>query len=241
MYLLGEELIFPPPEEARPEGLVAIGGDVSPERLLLAYAQGIFPWPSGDLPLLWFSPDPRSVLTLDTFHMPRSLERAARRTRLNIRADSSFAQVIESCAEVPRATQDGTWITDELRGGYLALHQLGHAHSVEAFDGDTLVGGLYGVSLGKAFFGESMFTRESDASKIAFLTLMAQLDRWGFSLIDCQVQTDHLRRFGATDWPRSRFLRTLRRVIGEPSRPGPWEFDVTPADAARHFKDRQGA
>ena len=236
MYLLGEELVFPPPEEASPEGLVAIGGDVSPERLLLAYTLGIFPWPSGSLPLLWFSPDPRAILTPKVFHIPRSLARAARRTRLEFRADTAFADVITACAATTRPCQDGTWITDELRAGYERLHALGYAHSIEAYDGNRLVGGLYGVSLGGVFFGESMFTRESDASKLAFLTLMAHLDQWGIHLVDCQVMTEHLARFGSVEWPRAQFLTELRGIVTRPTRMGPWELELGARDALQHFQ-----
>jgi len=233
MYVLGEELVFPPPERAGPEGLVAIGGDVSPQRLLLAYAQGIFPWPSGDLPLLWFSPDPRFVLLPEEFHLPRSLAKRARSSELQIRADTDFEAVIRKCADVPRPHQEGTWITDELMGGYIELHRLGYAHSIEAWEGNELVGGLYGVSLGGAFFGESMFALRHDASKLCFLTLVAQLTRWGFAMVDCQVYTEHLARFGARNQNRSLFLRDLRDALRQPTLQGPWTLEVTPKDACK--------
>lgn len=233
MYVLGEELVFPPPERAGPEGLVAIGGDVSPQRLLLAYAQGIFPWPSGELPLLWFSPDPRFVLTPKEFHLPRSLAKRARSCEWQIRADTDFETVIRECAEVPRPHQDGTWITEELVAGYIELHRLGYAHSIEAWEGDELVGGLYGVSLGRAFFGESMFTHRADASKLCFLTLVSQLADWDFAMIDCQVYTEHLARFGATNQTRNAFLKGLRSALLQPTLQGPWTLDTNPQQAAK--------
>lgn len=220
--LLGKDLAFPPPESASEEGLVAFGGDASPQRLLLAYSLGIFPWPSEGLPLLWFSPDPRCVLEPKRAHLSRSLRKAMRRSTLSIRADTAFDEVVRCCAEVKRPGQRGTWITDELREGYGALHRLGFAHSIEAWRDERLVGGLYGVSLGRAFFGESMFTLEDEASKIAFATLLLQLQAWEFDLVDCQVETEHLLRFGAELWPRARFLEALRRALSQPTRSGSW-------------------
>lgn len=231
MYLLNEELVFPPPEAATEEGIVAVGGDVSPERLILAYGQGIFPWPVRGLPLLWFSPDPRFVLPPAEAHLPRSLRKHMRRTDLCIRADSAFDRVMVGCAQVPRPGQDGTWITAELRNGYNRLHRLGYAHSVEAWRGDALVGGLYGVSLGRAFFGESMFAVEPDSSKVAFATLLAHLVIWGFTLVDCQVHTEHLARFGALHWSRTKFLAALREALAAPTRTGPWSLTMAPAQA----------
>ena len=231
MYLLTHELVFPPPEAAGEEGIVAIGGDVSPERLILAYSQGIFPWPVRDLPLLWFSPDPRFVLSPATVRVSRSLRRTIRRGRYEVRCDTAFEPVIRACARAPRPGQDGTWITDDLMDGYLRLFRLGYAHSVEAWQDGRLVGGLYGVSLGRAFFGESMFTRAPDASKVAFVTLVGQLRRWGFPLVDCQVQTDHLARFGAVHWPRRRFLTVVRSLLANPTRRGPWKLELEPAEA----------
>src|SRR5688500_7052820 len=183
VYLLTNELRFPPPEGASPEGIVAIGGDFRPERLLLGYAQGIFPWPSEGLPLLWFSPDPRFVLEPHEAHPPRSLRKQLRKMPYPVRFDTAFGEVIRHCAETRRPGQRGTWITDDLLAGYEALHALGFAHSVEAFRGDELVGGLYGVSLGQVFFGESMFAHAPDASKLAFAMLLAQLVSWGVRLV----------------------------------------------------------
>jgi leucyl/phenylalanyl-tRNA--protein transferase len=231
VYLLTDELRFPPPEGASPEGIVAIGGDFRPERLLLGYAQGIFPWPSEGLPLLWFSPDPRFVLEPHEAHLPRSLRKQLRKMPYTIRFDTAFGDVIRACADARRPGQRGTWITDDLIAGYEALHALGFAHSVEAFRGDELVGGLYGVSLGKVFFGESMFAHAPDASKLAFAVLLAQLVRWGVRMVDCQVYTEHLARFGAGDWPRELFLSTLREALSADTRRGPWALEIAPEQA----------
>ena len=222
VYVLGEEIAFPPPTAATPEGIVAVGGDVRPERLVAAYASGIFPWPVEGYPLLWFSPDPRFVLRPGEVRVGRSLGKAIRRDRYRISADEAFTEVIDACAHSPRPGQDGTWITPDLRDGYVRLHQLGLAHSIEAWEGPRLVGGLYGVSLGAAFFGESMFATEPDASKVAFATHCRVLDAWAFQFVDCQVHTPHLERFGATRWPRSEFLAALDRALDEPTRRGSW-------------------
>jgi leucyl/phenylalanyl-tRNA---protein transferase len=222
VYLLDEELAFPPPEGATPEGIVAVGGDVRAERLILAYASGIFPWPVEGYPLLWFSPDPRFALRPEEVHVGRTLRKQLRKSELRISLDEAFTEVIDACAHQPRSGQDGTWITDELRHGYVRLHQLGFAHSVEAWRDDELVGGLYGVSLGGAFFGESMFSRRSGASKVAFVTLCASLVRWGFDFVDCQVHTPHLQSLGATEWRRADFLAALAVALQKPTRRGPW-------------------
>lgn len=231
VYLLTDELIFPPPEGASPEGVVAIGGDFAPERLLLAYSQGIFPWPTEGFPLLWFSPDPRFVLLPREARVSRSLRRSIRRDTYRVTCDLAFGEVIRECAEQPRPGQSGTWITDELVLGFEGLHARGFAHSVEAWHGDTLVGGVYGVSLGGVFYGESMFAHAPDASKVAFVTLLGNLDAWGFALVDCQVYTDHLARFGAEKWPRARFLAALHAALERPTRRGPWTLPLSPAAA----------
>ncbi|MEM7434563.1 MAG: leucyl/phenylalanyl-tRNA--protein transferase [Myxococcota bacterium] len=236
VYLLGKELEFPPPEDANDEGIVAVGGDVSPERLVVAYQQGIFPWPAKGYPLLWFSPDPRFALVPQQAHVSRSLRKVLRREEIRVTADCAFEQVIAACAEVPRPYQQGTWITRELRNGYLGLHERGYAHSVEAWRGDVLVGGLYGVALGRTFAGESMFATEPDASKVAFTTLLGHLTMWGFTIVDCQVHTEHLARFGATMWPRARFLREWQRSSFEPSLMGPWEMSLTPVEALARLR-----
>jgi len=231
VHQLTPELVFPPPDAATEEGIVAVGGDVSPERLLLAYSQGIFPWPVKGFPLLWFSPDPRFVLRPAEVHLPRSLRRRMRRGDLDVRADTDFEGVIAGCAAVPRVGQAGTWITPELRQGFVRLHELGYAHSIETYAEGRLVGGLYGVSLGEAFFGESMFARAPDASKIAFATLLGNLVAWGFTMVDCQVYTDHLERFGATEWPRGAFLSALHRALARPTKRGTWELHLDPPHA----------
>jgi leucyl/phenylalanyl-tRNA--protein transferase len=225
VFRLSERLTFPPPELAESSGLLAVGGDLRPERLLLAYRRGIFPWYHDGLPILWFSPDPRMVLDADQLVVSRTLRKALRRAPYRITLDTAFAEVIRRCAEVPRPDQEGTWITDDMIAGYSELHRLGYAHSVEAWREDQLVGGLYGVSLGAGFFGESMFALAPDASKVAFVTLVDQLRRWEIRLIDCQVHTEHLERFGAAEWPRATFLRALTAALDRPTRQGPWRLD----------------
>lgn len=231
VYLLTKDLIFPPPEGASREGVVAVGGDLSPERLLLAYAQGIFPWPSEGMPLLWFSPDPRFVLDPRHAHVARSLRKRAKKGGFEIRCDTAFREVMLGCQRAYRPGQSGTWITDEMIDGYVKLHALGYAHSIECWMDERLVGGLYGVSLGRAFFGESMFAEVPDASKLAFATLLGNLVHWGFELVDCQVRTEHLARFGAIDVRRRAFLASLRKALEAPTRKGPWRFELDPIAA----------
>jgi len=225
VYQLTGELKFPSPEYAEPNGLLAVGGDLGLERLLLAYSMGIFPWYEDGLPILWHSPDPRMILLPDGLRVSRSLRRTMRDRTFEIRLDSDFEAVIRACARAPREGQDGTWITAEMIDGYQCLHELGYAHSAEAWLDGELVGGLYGVSLGGCFFGESMFAVRANASKVAFVTLVEQLARWEFDLIDCQVHTSHLARFGATEWPRSRFLSVLEKSRAKRTRRGSWRFD----------------
>jgi leucyl/phenylalanyl-tRNA--protein transferase len=215
------------PEQADARGIVAVGGDLRPERLLDAYRRGIFPWYAEGLPILWHSPNPRFVLVPDQLQVNRSLRKAIRRRPYRLTLDTAFADVIRACAHIPRPGQDGSWITREMIEAYDRLFELGHAHSVEAWAPDgELIGGLYGVGVGALFCGESMFALEPDASKIAFVTLVEQLVRWGFQLIDCQAYTDHLARFGAVEWPRARFLAELARLRDiEVSAPRPWRFD----------------
>ncbi|HWR98082.1 MAG TPA: leucyl/phenylalanyl-tRNA--protein transferase [Candidatus Methanoperedens sp.] len=221
VFRLDERLLFPPPELAE-EGLLAIGGDLSTERLLLAYAAGIFPWYEEGQPLLWHSPDPRLVLLGDELHVPRRLERTLRAARFRISFDEAFAAVIDACARAPRPGQCGTWITREMRAAYKRLHREGWAHSAEAWLGDRLAGGLYGVSLGGVFFGESMFTRAPDASKVAFVALVRALTARGVALVDCQVTTEHLQHFGARKWSRERFLAALKEALHRPTLRGNW-------------------
>jgi leucyl/phenylalanyl-tRNA--protein transferase len=226
VYRLGRELAFPPPEAAEPGGLLAVGGDLEPERLLLAYAQGIFPWYDDSTPILWHSPDPRMVLLPRELHVSRSLDRTLRRRRFELSLDRAFPRVIAACAEAPRRRGQGTWITAAMRAAYVRLHEQGFAHSAEAWCDGELAGGVYGVALGGCFFGESMFARRSDASKAAFASLVRQLERWGFELVDCQVANPHLERLGAREWPRARFLRHLRKALARETRRGPWRLDA---------------
>jgi leucyl/phenylalanyl-tRNA--protein transferase len=221
VYALSRALSFPPPDHAV-EGLVAVGGDLSPERLLLAYRSGIFPWYDEGLPILWHSPDPRCVMPIERLHVGRTLRRVLTKGTYTVRFDTAFARVIRACKKSPRPGQDGTWITDDMEKAYRALHALGYAHSVESWMGDELVGGLYGVSLGRVFFGESMFTRQPNASKIALVTLAERVARWGFRLIDAQVPTPHTVAMGAEQWPRATFLKVLARELAYPTRKGSW-------------------
>ncbi len=226
VYRLGTALAFPDPRHSDASGLLAVGGDLSSERLLLAYSQGIFPWYSGGQPILWHSPDPRTLLLPSALHVPRTLRKLMRRRPFEVRFDTAFEEVVSACAEVERPDQAGTWISDAMRCAYAALHREGFAHSAEAWEQGRLVGGLYGVSLGGAFFGESMFALRSDASKVAFVTLVAQLARWSFDFVDCQVHTEHLERFGASAWPREHFLEALDRSLARETRRGPWRLEA---------------
>jgi leucyl/phenylalanyl-tRNA---protein transferase len=229
IFRLPREPIFPDPALAEPDGLLAVGGDLSPRRLLTAYAEGIFPWFDEDSPILWWSPDPRLVLEPSALHVPSSLRRTLRRGRYRVTADAAFEQVIRSCASRERPGQEGTWITPGMAAAYVALHGLGFAHSFEAWDGEVLAGGLYGVSLGGAFFGESMFADRPDASKVAFVRAIEWLSRADIDLVDCQVRTDHLVRFGAREVPRAEFLGRLAAALERPTRRGPWSLDATVA------------
>ena len=224
VYRLEERLLFPPVEHAE-DGLLAVGGDLRPERLILAYRSGIFPWYEQGQPILWHSPDPRMVLRAQALRVNRSLRKMIRRGLYRITLDTAFRRVIEACASTRRPAQRGTWITAAMKDAYSELHRRGFAHSAEAWREDELVGGLYGVSLGAAFFGESMFARAPDASKVAFVVLAEQLARWGITLIDCQVYTEHLARFGAEEWPRKRYLTALQKALARPTRQGMWAFD----------------
>jgi leucyl/phenylalanyl-tRNA--protein transferase len=223
VYRLTSQVVFPDPNAADPDGLLAYGGDLRPQRLLMAYAMGIFPWP-GDAswPLLWFSPDPRMVLLPTRLHVSRSLHKTLNKGLFEIRFDTAFARVIHACATIPRRHEQGTWITTAMQQAYCTLHTLGFAHSVEAWADGVLVGGLYGVSLGAAFFGESMFAHRSEASKVAFVHLVRQLAAWDFHFVDCQMYTAHLASFGAVTWPRQRFLAALKEALHVPTRHGPW-------------------
>jgi leucyl/phenylalanyl-tRNA--protein transferase len=224
VYLLTDDLIFPPVHLATPEGLLAVGGDLSPERLLLAYQSGIFPWYSDDEPILWWSPDPRLVLYPEELKISRSLSKTIRSGCFKATMDTGFARVIQACGRTRTRTGQGTWITPEMEKAYICLHRLGYAHSVEIWHEEVLVGGLYGVSLGRCFFGESMFSTMSDASKVALVVLRDHLQKKQFDFIDCQMPTDHLMRLGAKKIARDDFLSELRRSLLRPTLPGPWHL-----------------
>ncbi len=216
-WLQRDDLSFPPLEKAmrEPNGLLAAGGDLSPERLLAAYRHGCFPWYQEGQPLLWWSPDPRTVLFPEELHVSRSLRKTLRQETFTVTFDRAFQAVIEGCAG-PRRYADGTWITTPMQNAYLALHRLGVAHSVEVWQDGRLVGGLYGLAMGQLFFGESMFSRATDASKVGFVTLVERLRDWGFKLIDCQMPTQHLASFGARAIPRATFAEALSRYLDGP-------------------------
>ncbi|HEY7318654.1 MAG TPA: leucyl/phenylalanyl-tRNA--protein transferase [Candidatus Binatia bacterium] len=226
IFRLVEEPIFPPPDYADPSGLLAVGGDLSKERLLEAYRLGIFPWYSEDQPILWWSPDPRLVLDLKDFIISRSLRKTLKKGVFQVTFDRAFEEVIHACATVPRVAQNGTWITEEMQEAYINLHGLGYAHSVESWFAGKLAGGLYGVSLGKAFFGESMFHLKTDASKVALATLVEKLKSWDFQFIDSQMTTEHMARLGAKELPRRIFLRRLQSALRHPTKRGRWRIDA---------------
>ena len=222
--LLGDDIAFPPAELAlaEPEGLLAIGGDLSPPRLLDAYRHGIFPWYSAGQPILWWSPDPRMVFRSDGVHLSSRFRRSRRTSTWRVQADTCFDSVIEVCAKIPRAGQRGTWITPAMRRAYGQMHALGHAHSIEVFDDARLVGGLYGVAVGGMFFAESMFSAESGGSKVALAALAAHLRALGWPMFDAQIENPHLLRMGAEVMPRAEFLPEVRALTARPGAPGPW-------------------
>lgn len=231
------EAPFPPANSALvdPDGLLAIGGDLSPARLLNAYRHGIFPWFSEGQPILWWCPDPRTVFQTDQVRFSSRFRRTLRGKRWMARADTAFDQVLDACASTPRPGQRGTWITAGMREAYLELHRLGHAHSVEVYSTDDhrLVGGIYGVAVGRMFFGESMFSTESGGSKVALAALARTLRGWGWPLVDAQVASPHLESLGAVAWPRARFLDAIAPLCAAPEPPGPWtdRFGGLPAAA----------
>jgi leucyl/phenylalanyl-tRNA--protein transferase len=222
VFQLTDDLIFPPPHLASDNGLLAVGGDLSPERLLLAYRMGIFPWFSAGDPILWWSPAPRLILELDGLRISKRLTRTIRQGVFDVTMDQAFSRVITCCAKVPRRGEDSTWITPEMIAAYIQLHEMGFAHSVECWHENKLAGGLYGISLGGIFFGESMFSTISDSSKVALTYLTEQLAKWDFAFIDCQVKNDHLVRLGAIEISRPRFQERLAVALKRPTRQGRW-------------------
>lgn len=223
--------IFPPVDSATPEGLLAVGGDLSSERLLAAYQRGIFPWYNPEQPILWWSPDPRAVLYPEKLKIARSLRKTLKRGQLRVTFDSCFREVMLACA-APREQfpGGGTWITNAMVEAYTRLHEMGYAHSIETWHEDRLVGGLYGVALGGVFFGESMFARETDASKVALVALVSKLREWGFVLIDCQIPSAHLTSLGAEEISRSKFLTELGRALKLSGQPGRWPAQIATQD-----------
>lgn len=230
MYILNPQatdIDFPPVEHASPEGLLAIGGDLRCERLLHAYRNGIFPWYNFGQPILWWSPDPRTVLFPEKLKISRSLNKTLRAGTLRVTFDRDFTGVMRACAAPRRKDPSGgTWITPEMLAAYSELHARGYAHSVEVWQDDVLVGGLYGIALGKVFFGESMFSRINDASKVALVHLVRQLAVWKFHVIDCQQKTAHLLSLGAEEIPRTQFISLVHGGVATPAAPGPWRLDT---------------
>jgi leucyl/phenylalanyl-tRNA--protein transferase len=224
VYQLTDKLIFPPAALAEKDGLLAIGGDLSPERLLLAYSNGIFPWFSEGDPILWWSPSPRLVIFPDELKIPKRLSRLMRREKYSVTLDKSFHQVIALCATLDGRKEKGTWITRDMIRAYTLLHDMGYAHSVECWQDHELAGGLYGLSLGGVFFGESMFSRQPNSSKIALVSLGRKLLEWDFDLIDCQMKTTHLMQFGAREIPGSEFQKLLAISMSRPTKKGKWQL-----------------
>jgi len=229
IFLLGESPVFPPPESATKEGIIAAGGDLSPFRLLNAYASGIFPWFSEGGPMLWWSPDPRMVLFPGELHVSGSMKKLLKKQSFQMTYDRNFKEVIGNCA-APRKDHNGTWLTKEMSDAYRHLHDLGYAHSAEVWDvdpdsqGKKLVGGLYGVSLGKCFFGESMFFKKANASKFGFIAFAQKIFKLGFVMLDCQVPSDHLKQLGAREVPRTEFLDHLKKGLAHETIVRKWEF-----------------
>jgi len=227
LFYLSPELIqFPDPNRAEIDGMLAVGGDLSPQRLLMAYRMGIFPWYNEDMPILWWSPDPRCIIDLAAFRAPRRVLRSLGKWSYRVTVDTAFESVIRACAVAPRARGAGTWLVPEMIEAYCLLHELGFAHSVEAWEGAgasaELVGGIYGVSIGRAFFGESMFYRKTGASKTALIALVRMLQSWGFDFLDCQQTNEHILRFGAAEVPRREFLRRVGIALRSPTLQGKW-------------------
>ena len=226
VFLLTDKIAFPPPHLASSEGLLAVGGDLSQERLLLAYRMGIFPWFSDDEPILWWSPDPRLVLYPREIKISKTLKKIMKKGLFKVTMDSDFVQVITQCAKIRLQNNEGTWIVKDMIDAYCKLHESGFVHSVETWYQGELAGGLYGVSLGKCFFGESMFTRISNASNIALVKLVEYLNTLSFDMIDCQLTTEHLLRFGAKEIPRVSFLNQLEESLKAPTKRGKWCYET---------------
>jgi leucyl/phenylalanyl-tRNA--protein transferase len=228
LHFLGPDpTLFPPVDQADEDGIIAVGGDLTTERLVQAYRRGIFPWYSEGLPILWHCPDPRFVLDPAKLHVPKSLRKVMNRGTYEVRLDTAFDKVIDGCAKTRRPNQRGTWITRDMRKAYTRLFDLGLVHTAESWHDGQLVGGLYGVSLGGVFFGESMFAHADDASKVAFATLVEWMRGWGIALVDCQQETAHLARFGAEPWPRARFVAALETHMTPTTRQGRWALTGT--------------
>jgi len=223
LFRLSERIEFPPAWLARPDGLLCIGGDLCPKRLTLAYRMGLFPWFSNSEPILWWSPDPRLVLFPSKIRISKSLKKTIRKNYFSIRINTAFEQTIIACSQPRQGKHEGTWLVDEMIDAYITLHNMGIAHSVEAWQGDRLTGGLYGVSLGKTFFGESMFSRVSNASKVALVALAQELESHGFGMIDCQVTSGHLLRMGAQEITRDLFLDILNHGVDQKEPDNLWQ------------------
>ena len=227
LFRLSKKLDFPPAWLARSDGLLCIGGDLSPKRLLLAYKNGIFPWFSKDEPILWWSPDPRLILFPKNIKISKSLNKKIKKNIFSVTMDTAFEQTILSCAKPRKNEQEGTWLVDEMIDSYIKLHTLGYAHSIETWKGNKLVGGLYGVCLGRSFFGESMFSFESDASKIALVALANHLKKQNFDLIDCQVTTNHLLSMGAIEISRNSFLDIILESVKKKDGMNIWNPNIS--------------
>lgn len=224
VFRLSDNLVFPPAELAEKDGLLAIGGDLSPERLLLAYSNGIFPWFSEGDPILWWSPSPRLVIIPDEFKISKRLSRIVRQKKFTVTMDNAFRQVMTACATTDERGEKGTWITEDMITAYCRLHDSGFAHSVECWQDNELAGGLYGISLGGVYFGESMFSRQPNSSKVALVSLVNKLQEWDFDLIDCQMKTEHLLQFGAREIPGPEFQTLLAKSILRPTQTGKWQL-----------------
>lgn len=227
IFQLDEQIVFPPPELAEPNGLLAVGGDLTPERLIAAYRRGIFPWFSENDPILWWFTSPRLILYPDELRIPKRLNREIKKGSFSVTFDCAFPRVIQACADVRRQNDEQTWITDEMISSYIKLHKRGYAHSVECWQNDKLAGGLYGVALDRIFFGESMFTKITNSSKICFVNLVQRLQLHNFRLIDCQMTTGHLLQFGAREISGRTFQQELQNSINNLSADGAWCNDIS--------------